>query len=89
MTTRFQRKLLCLGILTTILLPLFAHVETPLSDLNQAPAAGGEIAYYLAEHGDFDIGFEEGQLGLHVHVRAGGSSAAKPCRQTRPSTRTE
>jgi len=30
------------------------------------------MAYYLAEHGDLDIGFEEGRLDLHVHVHAGG-----------------
>lgn len=31
----------------------------------------GETAYYLAEHGDFGIGLEDGQLDLHIHLHAG------------------
>lgn len=31
----------------------------------------GETAYYLAEHGDFEIGLEDGGLALHFHLHAG------------------
>jgi len=71
MSTESQLKILSSGILLTILLPLLASVGTQIPDPNQAPAPAGETAYYLAEHGDLDIGFEEGQLDLHVHLHAG------------------
>ena len=35
-------------------------------DHNHAQTYEGKPAYYLAEHGDFGIGFEDGQLALHV-----------------------
>ena len=31
----------------------------------------GARAYYLAEHGDFEIGYEDGELELHIHLHAG------------------
>jgi surface-anchored protein len=64
MNTKLQLTLLNIGILATILLPS-----------SSAPAfetSGIRPAYYLAEHGDLDIGFEDGRLDLHVHVHAGG-----------------
>ncbi|MFC1760775.1 choice-of-anchor M domain-containing protein [Planctomycetota bacterium] len=31
----------------------------------------GASAYYLAEHGDFEIGYEDGELEMHIHLHAG------------------
>jgi surface-anchored protein len=73
MSTRFQLKLLSLGILTTILLPLFAGGSAPTADPNPAAAPAPTTIYYLAGHGDLDIGVDDSnQLDLHVHVHAGG-----------------
>ena len=72
MNTRFQLKLLSIGILASILLPLSASRAAGTPDSNQAPSAGDAPVYYLAGHGDLDIGVEDGQLDLHVHVHAGG-----------------
>jgi len=77
MSTKSQLKILSSVILLTILLPLLASVAVQqTSDPSQAPA--GKAAYYLAEHGDLDIGFEEGRLDLHVHVHAGGIINGEP-----------
>jgi len=38
----------------------------------------GRTAYYLAEHGDFSIGFEDGQLALHIHLHAGAIVDGEP-----------
>ena len=40
-------------------------------DHGHAQAYEGQTAYYLAEHGDFDIGFADGQLHLRIHLHAG------------------
>ncbi len=67
MSTRFQLKLLSLGILTMILLPLLASVPTSTPDPSLAPAT----MYYVAGHGDLDIGVDDSnQLDFHVHVHA-------------------
>lgn len=47
-------------------------------DHGHAQPYEGETGYYLAEHGDFDIGLEEGQLELHIHLGAGAIVNGEP-----------
>jgi surface-anchored protein len=70
-----------LAILLVIFSPLLSSVggHAPHTDHeheydhghDHAHAALGETAYYLAEHGDLEIEFEDGRLELHVHLHAG------------------
>jgi surface-anchored protein len=64
MNTKFQLTLLNIGILATIMLPTSMALAHETSE--------AQPAYYLVGHGDLDIGFDEGQLDLHIHVHAGG-----------------
>lgn len=47
-------------------------------DHEHAHAYTGETAYYLAEHGDFEIGLRDGQLDLHIHLHAGAIVDGEP-----------
>lgn len=54
-------------ILFTSVLYVSAHDH----DHDDGPVFEGTSVYYLAEHGDFEIGYEEGELELHIHLHAG------------------
>ncbi len=69
MNTAFRSKALGLFLLT--LPPLLSAASAHTHDANQAHDSGDKEAYYLAEHGDFGVGFENGHLDLHIHLHAG------------------
>jgi len=69
MTTAFECR--TLTVLLAILLSRLPSLGAEPHDPNHAHDPSGRTAYYLAEHGDFDIGFEDGQLDLHIHLHAG------------------
>jgi surface-anchored protein len=69
MTSVFKRQ--AFTLLSILLLPLLPSVGARPVDPNQPHEPPAETAYYLAEHGDFEIGLEDGQLGLHIHLHAG------------------
>ncbi len=58
-----------------VLLPLLFVMAWPAwaqdHDHDRAHTYTGETAYYLAEHGDFEIALEDGQLDLQIHLHAG------------------
>ena len=69
MTSVFECR--TFALLSIILSLLVASVGAQTLDPNHVHEPLVETAYYLAEHGDFDIGIEDGQLGLHIHLHAG------------------
>jgi surface-anchored protein len=69
MSTIFQLTVLSILLATSSL--LLSSVGAHTHDPNQANELDGGTAYYLAEHGDFDIGFDEGQLNPRIHLHAG------------------
>jgi len=69
MTSVFSCRTLTL--LLAILLSRLPSIGAEPQDPNHTHEPSVRTAYYLAEHGDFDIGFEDGQLGLHIHLHAG------------------
>ncbi len=50
---------------------LYVSAQDHDHDHDHGHAYEGAAAYYLAEHGDFEIGLEEGELELHIHCHAG------------------
>jgi len=57
--------------LLIFLLALAMPAAAQDDDHDHAHAYEGDTAYYLAGHGDFDIGFKDDQLELHIHLHAG------------------
>lgn len=58
-------------LLLIMLLSLFASCSVLLADNHdhgEAHIYEGAQAYYLAEHGDFEIAYEDGELALHIHL---------------------
>ncbi len=75
MKTSLLLKALCavLGILLIVVLPVAGddHDHDHDHDHGHGHAYEGPPAYYTAEHGDFEIGYEDGELELHIHLHAG------------------
>lgn len=62
---------LCVLLVGTWSVSAQDHDDDHGHDHGEAHAYEGPQAYYLAEHGDFEIGCEEGELKLHIHLHAG------------------
>lgn len=60
-----------LPLLFVMAWPAWAQDHDHDHDHDHAQTYTGETAYYLAEHGDFGITLEDGQLDLHIHLHAG------------------
>lgn len=60
------------ALLTLLLIMVWpAWAQEHDHDHEHAHIYTGETAYYLAEHGDFKIGLEDGQFEFHIHLHAG------------------
>ncbi len=71
MKANIRLKQIVLFSVVLLVLIWFVGAQEHDHDHGDAHVYEGSQAHYLAEHGDFEIGYEDGELELHIHLHAG------------------